>query len=36
MTLVGIIAIFVVLSLFFNMLGSSPKPEPECQIDPEP
>jgi hypothetical protein len=36
MALVGIIALFLVISLFFAMLGSSPKPESECQIDPEP
>jgi len=36
MTLVGIIAVFVIISLFFTMLGSSPEPESECQIDPEP
>lgn len=36
MTLVGIIAVFVIISLFFTMLGSSPEPEAECQIDPEP
>jgi hypothetical protein len=36
MTLAAIIAAFLILSLFLTMLGSSPKGDSECQIDPEP
>jgi len=35
MTLAAIIGIFLIFSLFLTMLGSSPKPDTECQIDPD-
>lgn len=36
MTLAAIIGIFLIFSLFLTMLGSSPKPEADGQIDSEP
>jgi len=36
MTLAAIVGVVLILGLFLSMLGSSPAPETECQIDPEP